>query len=290
MENPREGLDPFLALRPRLFGIAYRMLGSRAEAEDVVQDTWLRWQTTERDSVREPAGFLVTATTRLAINVLHSARVRRQTYIGPWIPDPVDTSANAELRAETQEGLAVAVLVLLEKLTPAERAAYVLREVFDYPYDEIAAILQLSEANIRQIVSRARKHLAEERRAPVSADEQERLLVAFIGAAQKGDLAGLERLFAADVASYTDSNGRVRMAARAPVYGRANVARLVAGFSSRFWPGTTVTWVNTNGQASAIIRRDGVPVAHASIDASAAGIERIYWILTPDKLTLFAME
>jgi RNA polymerase sigma-70 factor (ECF subfamily) len=285
--NSGADVDPFLALRPRLFGIAYRMLGSRAEAEDVVQDAWLRWQATDRSTVHEPTGFLVTATTRLALNVAQSARVRRQTYIGPWLPEPVDTSASADLGTETQEGLAVAVLVLLEKLTPAERAAYVLREVFDYPYEEIAAILELEEANVRQLVSRARKHLAEERHTPVSADEQRRLLAAFIAAAQKGDLAALERLFAADVASYTDSNGRVRMAARHPVHGRDRVAQLVGGFSTRFWPGTTVTWLETNGQPSVLIRRDGAPVALASIDASAKGIERIYWIMNPDKLAAF---
>jgi RNA polymerase sigma-70 factor (ECF subfamily) len=207
---------------------------------------------------------------------------------GPWLPEPVDTSASAELGAETQEGLAVAMLVLLEKLTPMQRAAYVLREVFDYPYDEIAAILQLGAANVRQLVTRARKHLADERRTPVGPDEQKRLLEAFIAAAQKGDLAALERLFAADVASYTDSNGRVRMAARVPVHGRERVAQLVAGFATRFWPGTTLTWLETNGQASVLVRRDGAAVALASIEASAEGIERIYWMMSPEKLAMLA--
>jgi RNA polymerase sigma-70 factor, ECF subfamily len=285
--NPGSDADPFLALRARLFGIAYRMLGSRAEAEDVVQDTWLRWQAIDRATVDDPTGFLVTATTRLALNVAQSARVRRQTYIGPWLPEPVDTSASADLGAETREGLALAVLVLLEKLTPTERAAYVLREVFDYPYEEISTILELAEANVRQLVSRARKHLADERRAPVGIDEQKRLLEAFIAAAQKGDHSALERLLAADVASFTDSNGRARMAARHPVHGRERVAQLVAGFSTRFWPGTTLSRVETNGQPAILVRRDGAPVALACIDASADGIERIYWMMNPEKLASF---
>lgn len=282
----RSDADPFVALQPRLFGIAYRMLGSKTEAEDVLQDAWLRWQATDRAAVQDSTGFLVTVTTRLAINVAQSARIRRETYIGPWLPEPIDTSASAEIGVETQEGLAVAVLMLLEKLTPTERAAYVLREVFDYPYEEIAAILELSEPNIRQLVVRARKHLADERRKPVGPDEQKRLLGAFISAAQQGDLAGLERLFAADVASYTDSNGRVRAAARLPVHGRKNVAKLLAGFASRFWPDITVTWLEMNGQASVLLRRDGAAVAWASIEASDEGIEGIYWIMSPEKLAI----
>jgi RNA polymerase sigma-70 factor, ECF subfamily len=286
--NSSSNGDPFVALQPRLFGIAYRMLGSKAEAEDVLQDTWLRWQATDRAAVQDSTGFLVTVTTRLAINVAQSARIRRETYIGPWLPEPIDTSSSAEIGAETREGLAIAVLVLLEKLTPTERAAYVLREVFDYPYDEIAAILELEEPNLRQLVVRARKHLADERRKPVGSDEQKRLLEAFIAAAQRGDLAALEQLFAADVANYTDSNGRARMAARVPVHGREHVAKLFAGSASRFWPDITLTWLEMNGQASVLLRRNGSVVAWASIEASAEGIERIYWIMNPEKLALVA--
>ncbi|WP_437631589.1 RNA polymerase sigma factor SigJ [Sorangium sp. So ce854] len=286
-EDSPPAADPFVALRPRLLGIAYRILGSRAEADDVVQDTWVRWQAIDRATVQEPTGFLVTATTRLAINVAQSARVRREAYVGPWLPEPIDTSPSAELGAETQEGLALAVLVLLEKLTPTERAVYVLREVFDYPYEEIAGILDLGEANVRQLFARARKHLAGERRAPVGVEQQRRLLESFIAAAQKGDLSALERLFAADVASYTDSDGRVRMAARVPVHGRERVAKLIAGFASRFWSGTAVTWLETNGQPSVLIRRDDVVLALASIDASVEGIERIYWMMSPEKLATF---
>jgi RNA polymerase sigma factor (sigma-70 family) len=165
-----DGLSAFLSVRPRLFGIAYRMLGSAAEAEDIVQDVWVRWQTTDRSVVRDTAAFLATAT-RLAINVIQSARARRETCVGPWLPEPVDTSADPARGAERGEALQFAGLVLL-KLSPTERAAYVLREAFDYPYREIAGILRLQEANTRQLVTRARQRVADGRCATVSSIEQ----------------------------------------------------------------------------------------------------------------------
>jgi RNA polymerase sigma-70 factor (ECF subfamily) len=202
-----DSLSAFVAARARLFGIAYRMLGSAAEAEDVVQDAWMRWQTTDRSTVRDAPAFLATTTTRLALNVAHSARSRRETYVGPWLPEPVDTSTDPGLGAERGEALELAVLLLLEKLSPTERAAYVLREAFDYPYSQIAGTLQLTEANVRKLVSRAREHIGEGRRAPVSSTEQRRLLTAFIAAAQTGDAAALEAIFASDVVSYSDGGG-----------------------------------------------------------------------------------
>src|SRR5262249_34308137 len=155
-----------------------------AEAEDVVQDVWLRWQTTNRSVVENPEAFLATTTTRLCINVAQSAHARHETYVGPWIPEPVDTTSDPALGAERSEALSFAVLLLLEKLSPTERAAYILREAFDYEYAQIADILQAEEANVRQLVSRARKHIADGRRAPVNSSEQRRLLGAFIEAAQ----------------------------------------------------------------------------------------------------------
>src|SRR6201987_286538 len=217
-----DGLSAFAAVRPRLFGIAYRMLGSAAEAEDIVQDVWLRWQATDRSVVESPPAFLATTTTRMCINFAQSAHSRREIYVGPWLPEPVDTSSDPALGAERGEALGLAILLLLEKLSPTERAAYVLREAFDYSYDQIASILQMEETNVRQLVSRARKHITDERRAPVSADEQRRLLVAFVDAAQRGDLAALEALFAEDVVAYADGGGLVR-AAGVPVSGRERV-------------------------------------------------------------------
>jgi RNA polymerase sigma-70 factor (ECF subfamily) len=205
--GPDDGLAIFASVRLRLFGIAYRMLGSAAEAEDVVQEVWLRWQSTNRRAVEEPPAYLATTTTRLCINLAQSAHARRESYIGTWIPEPVDTRADPGIGAERSEALKLAVLLLLEKLTPTERAAYVLREAFDYPYDQIASILQMEEGNVRQLVSRARKHIADGRRTSVSSNEQRRFLEAFIAAAQKGDMTALEDLFAEDVLPYSDGGG-----------------------------------------------------------------------------------
>ncbi|MFI0454185.1 sigma-70 family RNA polymerase sigma factor [Actinomadura sp. 6N118] len=195
----------FIEVRPRLFGIAYRMLASSAEAEDIVQETWLRWQNTEHSTIANPAAFLALITTRLSINAAQSARARRETYIGPWLHEPIDTSIDPATGAERGEALELALLLLLEKLTPAQRAAYILREAFDYPYEQIAEIIQLSPANVRQLVSRARKHLHTTRREPIDTNEHRRLLSTFLNAAQEGNVTALEDLFAADVVSPSDS-------------------------------------------------------------------------------------
>src|SRR5580704_16490712 len=276
-----DGLLAFSRVRPRLFGIAYRMLGSAAEAEDIVQDVWLRWQATDRAVVENPAAFLATTTTRMSINFAQSAQARRETYVGPWLPEPVDTSSDPALGAERGEALELAILLLLEKLSPTERAAYVLREAFDYSYRQIADILQIEEANTRQLVSRGRKHIADGRRTPASSKEQRRLLETFIDAAQKGDLVTLEGLFAEDVMSYSDGGGVVRTAARAPVSGRERVAKFYASFAWHFWAGVTLSWVETNGQAAVLISRDGIPGALGTIDASPQGIDQIMWIMRP---------
>jgi RNA polymerase sigma-70 factor (ECF subfamily) len=194
-----DGLSPFMRVRPRLFGIAYRMLGSTAEAEDIVQDVWLRWQSVDRSEVRDAAAFLATTTTRLAINVMQSARARREMYVGPWLAEPVDTSGDPGRGAERGEALELGVLVLLKKLSRVERAAYILREAFDYPYRDIASVLRLEEANARQVVTRARQHVANRQRRPASAAEQRRLLDAFNAAARHGDVAPLESLLASYV-------------------------------------------------------------------------------------------
>lgn len=287
VSRPDDGLSAFLRARPRLFGIAYRMLGSAAEAEDIVQDVWVRWQTTDRSAVRNPLAFLVTATTRLAINVLQSARARRETYVGPWLPEPVDTSVDPGLGAERGEALSFAVLLLLEKLSPTERAAYVLREAFNYPHREIADVLRVEEANARQLVTRAREHVSSGRRAPVSAAEQRRLLNAFVAAATTGDLGGLESLFASDVVSTSDGGGLVR-AARLPVVGRERVARFIAAVAGHFWNGVTVACIEANGQLCALLQRQGSVVALVTVDGSAQGIQQIMWMMRPSKLAAVA--
>jgi len=201
-------LSAFLQTRARLFGIAYRVLGDVAEAEDIVQEVWVRWQTTDRSRVRNPPAFLVTAATRLAINVLHSARARRETFMCHSLADAIDTSANPAAEAERDEGLQFATLLLLENLSPSERAAYLLREAFNYTYRKIADILRMKEANVRQLVTRARDHVSGQPRASASSAEQRRLLNALLVASRTGDLTRLERLLVADIVSQSERFGR----------------------------------------------------------------------------------
>ncbi|MEU8931671.1 RNA polymerase sigma-70 factor [Streptomyces sp. NPDC048409] len=277
----------FLAVRSRLFGIAYRVLGSAAEAEDVVQETWLRWQNTDRSKVIEPAAFLATTTTRLAINVAQSARVRRESYIGPWLPEPVDTRNDPQLGAERDEAVEMAVLLLMEKLNPVERAAYVLRQAFDYPYARIADMLETSEANARQLVSRGRRHLAAERREQVSPEAHRRFLEVLLSAARTGDLKVLEDVLTADVVSYSDGGG-IRGASRIPVVGRPHVSRYLVAFAPRFWPDKEIRWVEANGRPAVLVSSDGEAVALLSVDVSVDGIDRLMWVMNPDKLLPYA--
>jgi RNA polymerase sigma-70 factor (ECF subfamily) len=274
----------FLGCRSRLFGVAYRMLGSVAEAEDIVQETWLRWQAADRSVVVEPVAYLVSVAVRVAINVSQSAHSRRQTYIGSWLPEPVDTRSDPMLGAVRGEALELAVMLLLEKLPATERAAYVLREAFDYSHREIAEVLELSEGNTRQIVTRARRHIADSRRSPAGREEHERLLQAFLQAAQRGELEGLERLLSADIISSSDGGGVAR-AALVPVCGRVRVAKFVSSFASHFWTGATITWVDVNGGPAALLSRDDKSYALVAIDAAADGeIDRVLWLLNPAKL------
>ena len=227
-----DGLAAFMSVRARLFGIAYRMLRSAAEAEDVVQDAWVRWQTVDRSVVRDAAAYLVATATRLALNVIQSARSRRETYVDRWLPEPVDDCADARSEVEGRQALASGVQLLLETLTPMERAAYVLREAFDYSYSEIAKALRLEEANARQVVTRARQRAADGRRITASSTARRRLLAAFVAAAQNGDVTGLESLLASDARL---ERGRRRFGAvgRAPVAGRRGVrARSVVALPS----------------------------------------------------------
>lgn len=282
-----EAATRFASLRARLFGIAYRMLGSVAEAEDVVQEAWLRWQATDRESVLDAAAFLVTTTTRLAINVAQSARARRETYVGQWLPEPVDTTGDPALGAERDQALELAVLLLLEALPPAERAAYVLNEAFDYPYAQIADMLSVSEANARQLASRARKHLANGRRDPAPPSEQRRLLGAFLAAARGGDMGGLERLFASDVVSYSDGGGAVRAAGK-PIAGVQRVAHFLTAVSRWVWEDAVVTPRDANGHAAVLIERAGAPFALLTVGASHDGIDRVFWVMNPAKLAAIA--
>ncbi|WP_433297257.1 sigma-70 family RNA polymerase sigma factor [Pseudonocardia sp. CA-142604] len=205
-----EGVADFESVRPRLFGIAYRMLGGVADAEDIVQEVWLRWQTADRAGVRDRVGFLVTITTRLALNAATSARARREVSVGRWLPERAsDAAEDPPSRAERIEALELAVRLLLERLSPIERAVYILREAFGYPFCEIATTLVIGESNARQLARRARMHLAEQRRMPVDPEDRGRLLATFIIAAQAGDMTRLKCLLIDDIDSYRDRNGHM---------------------------------------------------------------------------------
>ncbi|GAA3935766.1 RNA polymerase sigma-70 factor [Microbacterium soli] len=282
-EQLDDAVEVFAAQRRRLFGIAYRMLGTVADAEDIVQETWIRWQGTDRSQVREPAALLATIATRLSINVLQSARVKRETYIGPWLPEPVNTDDDPALGAERADALQFAILLTLEKLTPTERAAYILREAFDYPYPRIAEVISSSVVSARQLVSRARAHIASARHLPAAAAHQRRLLEAFLVAARSGDARQLEKLFAEDVVSYTDGNG-AKLAARIPVIGRERVAKFVAAFAHHFWTGKTIGWVEVNGQPAATLTEHGEITTMVTVTTTAEGIAQLLWVMSPQKL------
>ncbi|MGK4591470.1 RNA polymerase sigma-70 factor [Amycolatopsis sp. w19] len=222
----------FEHLRPAMFGLAYRLLGSAAEAEDVVQDAYPKWAGAERESIGSPRAWLAKVVTNLCLNRLTSARAQRERYVGPWLPEPVLTSTDVLGPLETAEqrdSVSLAMLVLLEQLSPVERAVFVLKEAFAYSHREIAGILDVSEVNSRQLHSRARKALdrSDERRVS-NPRHHEKLVESFLSAARDGDLPALESLLTADVTAWSDGGGKVT-AARRPVHGAAKVARLYAG-------------------------------------------------------------
>jgi RNA polymerase sigma-70 factor, ECF subfamily len=283
-----QSLETFQAVRPRLFGIAYRMLGTATEADDILQDAWVRWQGTDRSAVREPAAFLATTVTRLAINALDSARSRREVYVGPWLPEPVATEGDPTLGAERAEAMSLAVLLLLERLTPAERAAFVLHEAFDYPYRQIAEVLEVSEANARQLATRARAHLDRERTAEVPPAEQQRLLAAFVAAAQNGDLEALEAVLAEDVVALSDGGGVV-LAARKPVIGRERVAQFLLGVLEKFAAGIEAVPVQLNGGVGFVGIRNGELMAAWTIEFGPGGVTRWFNVLNPAKLSHLAV-
>jgi RNA polymerase sigma-70 factor, ECF subfamily len=244
-------------LRRHGFGVAYRMLGSVSEAEDVAQEALLRL-TRQEDPIEEPAAWMTTVATRLSINVLKSARARRESYVGPWLPEPLleDPAPGPASRAELADSLSLALLALLERLSPVERAAFLLREVFAYEYAEIADIIERTEANSRQLVTRARKHL-EASRPRFDADEAARdaLLERFLAAAERGDLEALEELLAEDAVLYTDGGGKV-LASPEPLFGAALIARFMAYVADvrRAFGKFETRLVRVNGQPGRLLR------------------------------------
>ena len=286
MTDPAAGLAEFQALRPRLFGIAYRMLGSATDAEDVLQDAWLRWQTVDHAEVRSAEAFLVRMVTNLCLTTLNSARARREVYVGPWLPEPVLT-ADGELGplddAVQRETVSFALLTLLEHLAPAERAAYVLREAFGYSPREVAELVGTSEANARQLHSRARKHVARDERREVDPQSWADLVQRFFAAAREGDVESLEAMLADDVVSAADGGGAVK-AARRVVEGRARVARYLAGLLTKFWTEVDSVLLEVNGEIAIVSSRDGVLTSVWFVETDGVLVSGLRLVVNPEKL------
>lgn len=270
-------------LRALAFAVAYRMLGSVAEAEDVTQEALLRLHAAE--GVENPAAFLTTTTTRLAIDVLRSARVRRETYAGSWLPEPL-VEEDAATQVEDEEAVSLAFLVLLERLNPDERAVLVLRESFDYEFADIAEILDISQANARQILSRARRRIDDERpRFDPDPRERRRLAARFLAAAREGDMEGLVALLAPDAVMVGDGGGKAR-ALPAPLQGAIDIARALIQFGrlGERW-GVTFEPALVNGQPGfRTIAPDGRLVNVVAIEVEGGAVRRVYSVLNPDKL------
>lgn len=283
-------VESFETHRPYLFAIAYRMLGSAMDAEDMVQETYLRSQGTPLDTIRSLKAFLTTIIIRLCMDQLQLARRQREVYVGPWLPEPILTAATpasedpAE-RVDREESISLAFLVLLEQLQPFERAVFLLREVFAYEFAEIATMLDKSEAACRRSFSRAKKHLSEHRpRFPASPDTHRQMLTGFLQAAQGGDMIPLMDLLAENVTLWADAGGKIKQAALRPIVGRDAVARFSLG-TVRFLPeDSRVELAEVNGQAAVIIRTSGQALFVLSIEVEAERIQAIRIIANPEKL------
>jgi RNA polymerase sigma-70 factor, ECF subfamily len=281
LANDRE--EQFQSLRPLLLSLAYRMLGTRADAEDVVQDAYLRWQSAAVEEVRSPRSFLTTVVARLALDALKVAYRQRETYVGPWLPEPVVQPAGTG-PLEMAESLSIAFLHLLESLSPAERVAFLLREVFDASYQEVAVALETSEANARQIVARARKHIQERRqRFTVERDRQSEVLHEFLTACATGDPAQLTALLSEDVVLYSDGGGKAS-AALNPIVGSDRVVRFLIGIARKI-PALTVEIADVNGGVGAVLLNAGRPYSVIALDVTATSlIANLYFVTNPDKL------
>ena len=275
--------DPYLAHRSLLFTVAYEMLGSAADADDVVQETWLRWADVDQSEVLDPRAYLVRIVTRQALNRLRTVSRRREDYVGEWLPEPLLTSPDVADDVELAESVSMAMLTVLETLTPIERAVFVLREVFDVPYAEIAAALDKDTAAVRQVAHRARDHVAARRpRMKVDRSEQQRVVERFLAALTSGDVRGLMEVLAPDVVVVADGGGQVA-AARRPVVGADKVAAFLSKFSP-FAPAAAVDTLWVNGALGGRIVLDGELNTVMSFVVDNGRISRIYAVRNPYKL------
>lgn len=274
--------------RGKLFGLAYRLLGSAAEAEDTVQDAYLRWDRADRAAITHPDAWLAKVVTNLCLNRLTAARTTRERYVGQWLPEPVPTDHLGPLEtAEQRESVSLAMLVLLERLTPAERAVFVLREAFGYGHRDIAEVMELSEANCRQLYRRAAQHLADHKpRFQPSREDRERLAAQFLAAAQNGDLRALEDLLAEDITSWADSDGR-HPTARKPVTGRDHVARYFTGAWQKVPDGLEFTFAEVNGGTALVATFEDTVVGVVALEFDGDRIAGVRIVANPAKLSHF---
>jgi RNA polymerase sigma-70 factor (ECF subfamily) len=274
----------FQQLRPALFSLAYRMLGTRTEAEDVVQDAYLRWDAAGANEVRAPKSYLTTIVARLSLDALKAAHRKRLTYVGPWLPEPLVEPLGTQ-SLEMAESLSLAFLHLLESLSPAERAAFLLREVFDADYSEVASALGTTETNSRQIVTRAREHLRERRpRFPVDRERHRSVLQEFLKACATGDPSRVAGLLSEQVVAYSDGGGKV-LAALNPIDGRDRVSRFLAGLGKKAASGLAAQLMDVNGEAGLLLLLADRPIGVVTVDLDAQGlICGLFIVSNPDKL------
>lgn len=272
--------------RGAMTGLAYRMLGSRADAEDVVQDAWIRWRGVEAGEVANPAGFLNKVVTRLCLDRLKSARARREVYVGEWLPEPVVDEDNERLGDRLGEDLSVAFLLALERLTPLERAAFLLHDVFDAPFADVAKTLGRTEAACRQLAARAREHVkAGKPRYHPSVEEEQRLTGAFLAATMTGDETALRGILAADVVMHSDGGG-IAKATLNPVFGLEKAIRLVMGLKRKFPTpdDTTARLARINGAPGIVLSHDGVVFQTMGLEIVDGRIAAVYTMRNPEKL------
>ncbi|WP_018227758.1 RNA polymerase sigma factor SigJ [Methyloversatilis universalis] len=289
MSDLARSFDPH---RTRLAGIAYRMLGSRADAEDVVQDAWLRWHESAPEDLRSAEAWLVTTVTRLSLDRLRARKAETQHYIGPWLPEPLDAAdpIAPEARLELADNLSIAFIAVLERLTPDERAAFLLREVFDYDYPEVARALERSEAACRQLVHRAKARVADRRpRFPVDRDAHLRVLRAFMAAAESGKRDDIESLLAEDALSISDGGGKTWATLR-PLHGAPRIAWLYYAVARN--PDICLEWREgtVNGEPAILRFRKGVLHSTLSVVTDGERVIALYGVLNPDKLTGFSVN
>ncbi|MGW2049924.1 RNA polymerase sigma-70 factor [Streptomyces sp. NPDC001858] len=286
MVDARDEPDPYFEHRRLLFATAYRMLGSVTDAEDVLQDAWLSWSAVDHDSVRHPKAYLVRTVTNLSLNRLTSVRATRETYVGPWLPEPLLTSPDIAADAELTDSVSTAMLVVLETLSPVERAVFLLREVFGYSHAEIAETLERAEPTVRQIAHRARAHV-QARRPRFDADQTRRRQVTaqFMKACAGGDLNAVMELLAPEVTAWSDGGGKVT-AARRPLHGADRVARWLVGFLAKpELAALTMEAVVINGELGVLAALDGHTVGALSFDLADGRIQNLRFQVNPEKLS-----